>query len=49
MMEIVMTDACRQFVLASRTVGKVKESDLRLEVVDQPEPAAGEFLVRNEY
>ncbi len=44
-----MTDACRQFVLASRTVGKVKESDLRLEVVDQPEPAAGEFLVRNEY
>ncbi len=39
----------RQFVLASRTAGAIKETDLALQRVDRPVPGPGEVLVRNDY
>lgn len=39
----------RQFVLASRVVGKIKTTDLQMQTVDRPTPGPGEVLVRNEY
>jgi len=40
---------CRQFTLAARPAGKVKESDLAIREVEIPEPEDGEILVHNEY
>ncbi|MFT7306723.1 MAG: NADPH-dependent curcumin reductase CurA [Candidatus Azotimanducaceae bacterium] len=42
-------DTCRQFTLAARPKGKVREQDLALQEVETPSPIDGEFLVRNEY
>ncbi len=39
----------RQFVLASRPAGKIKESDLQLRTVDRPSAGPGEVLIHNEY
>ena len=43
-----MTDN-RQWVLRRRPVGMVRTDDFELRVGDVPEPAAGQFLVRNRY
>lgn len=40
---------CRQFTLASRPAGKVRETDLAMREIDTPSPAEGEFLVQNEF
>ncbi len=44
-----MSDTNRQFLLAARPVGMVKESDLQLHEAPVPEPGEGEVLVRVEY
>lgn len=43
------TDICRQFTLAARPKGKVRESDLALREIAIPTIKTGEVLVRNEY
>jgi NADPH-dependent curcumin reductase CurA len=44
-----MPDRNRRLVLAERPTGNVDENTVRLELVDIPEPSAGEALVRNRY
>ena len=44
-----MNTVNRQFLLAGRPVGKVKESDLALHEAEMPTPAEGEVLVKSEY
>ena len=44
-----MNEKCRQFVLAARPNGKVKESDLQFREVEIPTAGDSEILVRNQY
>ncbi len=44
-----MTETCRQFVLAARPAGKVKESDLAYREIDVPRPGLNEVLIQNQY
>lgn len=45
----MMPDLCRQFTLANRPIGKVRETDLAYREVEKPTVGRDEFLVRNEY
>jgi len=44
-----MTEVNRQFLLAARPVGMVKEADFEYREVPAPEPAEGQVLIRTEY
>jgi NADPH-dependent curcumin reductase len=44
-----MTEVNRQFLLAARPRGMVKETDFSYRQVPVPEPGAGEVLIRTEY
>jgi len=44
-----MSETNRQWLLASRPKGMVKESDFRLHEAPVPKPGAGQLLVRNRY
>ncbi|MBX3707831.1 MAG: NADP-dependent oxidoreductase [Pseudomonadales bacterium] len=44
-----MTEKNRQFLLAARPVGMVKETDFEYREVPVPEPAEGEVLIRTTY
>lgn len=44
-----MNASCRQYILANRPVGKVKESDLSLIETVIPQAGPGEVLVKNQY
>jgi NADPH-dependent curcumin reductase len=44
-----MTEVNRQFLLAARPVGMVRETDFQYREVPVPEPAEGEVLIRTTY